>query len=90
MYSITGFDEKASAIRVWGLFGEMVTEGTIVVDREKKVIAMSSAYGEGFTEISVGTYSDNEATEHTLVYKGGVLFMTRDAKNQPVSGPKKE
>ena len=57
MYSITGFDEKASAIRVWGLFGEMVTEGTIVVDREKKVIAMSSAYGEGFTEISVGTCS---------------------------------
>jgi hypothetical protein len=89
MLAITGFDERANAIRQWGLFGDTVTEGTVVVDPEKKVSAWTSAYGDGYTEIQVSTYSDTEATDHALVYKQGVLFMTRDAKTYPISEPKK-
>lgn len=85
MYSIVGYDDKAQAVREWGLFGDTLTEGTMVVDSEKRVIAATSAYGDGFMEISAGCWSDSEESHHTLVYKGGVLFMTRDVKIRPVA-----
>jgi hypothetical protein len=91
MYAITGYDEKASAIRQWGLFGDTLTESTIVFEPEKKLSASTSRYGDGFEEISVGSCSDTEMTDHTLVYKDGILFMTRDVKTQPIRvGPKVE
>lgn len=84
MHTIVGYDEKALAIRQWGLFGDTLTEGTIVFDPEKKVVASAAAYGDGFTEISAGSCSEAEQSDHTLVYKDGVLFMTRDVKTRPI------
>ncbi len=86
MYAIAGYDEKASAIRQWGLFGDTVTQATVIFDLEKKVSASTSRYGDGFEEISVGKFSDAEMSDHTLVYKDGILFMTRDAKTRPIRG----
>ena len=84
MHAIAGFDEKASAVRQWGLFGDTLTEATLIFDPETKVSASTSRYGDGFMEISAGSCSDTEMTDHTVVYKDGVLFMTRDAKTRPI------
>ncbi len=89
MHAIAGYDEKASAIRQWGLFGDVLTEATVIFDPEKKLSASTSRYGDGFEEISVGSSSDAEMSDHTLVYKRGVLFMTRDAKTQPIRAEKR-
>lgn len=84
MYSIVGYDEKAAAIRHWGLFGETLTEATIVIDPKKQASASTARYGDGFEEITVETSSETEVCDHSLVYKNGVLFMTRDAITRPV------
>lgn len=86
--SILTYDEKASAVKVYGLYGEVVTEGTVVYDYEKKIYAITSNYGEDFKEITVGSYSDTESSDRTLVYKAGVLFMTREVKSHPIAAKK--
>lgn len=86
--SILTYDEKASAVKVYGLYGEVVTEGTVVYDYEKKIYAITSNYGEDFKEIIVGSYSDTESSDRTLVYKAGVLFMTREVKSHPIAAKK--
>lgn len=86
MYGIAGYDEKASAVRQWGLFGDTLTQATMIFDPVKKLSASTSRYGGGFEEISVGSSSDTEMSDHTLVYKDGVLFMTRDATTRPIRG----
>jgi hypothetical protein len=83
--SILGIDEKAKAYRHWGRFGDALTCSTVVYDFERKVSASTASYEPGFLEISVGTFSDDETSAHTLVYKGGVLFMTRDSKTKPIN-----
>lgn len=89
MHAIAGYDEKASAVRQWGLFGDTLTQATVIFDPEKKLSASTSRYGDGFEEISVGSSSDAEMSDHTLVYKDGILFMTRDAKTRPVGAGKR-
>jgi hypothetical protein len=84
MYSVTEYDEKASAIRLWGLFGNTLTQATMVFDLKKKISASTSTYAD-CVEISVGSSSTNEMSEHTLVYKSGTLFMTRDVKTIPLT-----
>ena len=84
LHSIVGYDEKASAIRQWGLFGDTLIEATIVFDPVTRVSASTSHYGDGFMEISAGSCSGTEMTDHTVVYKDGVFFMTRDAKTMPI------
>ena len=86
MYSIAGYDEKASAVRQWALSGDTVLESTMIFDSEKKVSASTSRYSPGFMEISAGTFSDKEMTDHTVVYKDGTLFMTRDSRTWPIDG----
>lgn len=88
MYAIVGYDEKASAIRVWGLFGDTLTEATMVFDPARKIYAQTGTYAGGFMEISVGSYSDKEMSNHTLVYKDGVLFTTRDVKTWSITRAK--
>jgi hypothetical protein len=83
-YAIVGYDEKASALRLWGLIGDTLTEATMIFDPETKISASTSRYGDGFMEISAGTCSDTEMTDHAVVYKDGALFMTRDAKTRPI------
>jgi hypothetical protein len=84
IYSIAEYDEQASAIRIWGLYGDKLTHATVVLDPEKKISATSAIYGD-FAEISVGSSSPDELSDHTLVYKNGILFMTRDIKIHPLA-----
>jgi hypothetical protein len=88
MESIMTYDEKASSYKVWAVFGETITEGHIVYDLQKKIYAMNSAYGDGFTELDVGSYNDKESYDKTLIFKQGVLFCTRESKSAPVIKPK--
>ncbi len=83
MTVISTFDEKASAYRNWALIGNVVTEQTTVYDFDKKIYATSSSYGDGFVEVGVGSYSDAAESSKTLVYKDGILFMTREVKVIP-------
>ena len=85
MNSIFTYDEKASALKTYGLYGELVTVATTVGDPRKKICAESSAYGDGFDEITVGSYSDAECSDRTLVYQNDVLFMTREVSTKPVT-----
>jgi hypothetical protein len=84
MNSMVTYDEKISAFKICAIYGDTVTEGTIVLDSEKKTYKTSSAYGDGFTEVGAGSYSDKENSERTLVYKNGALFMTREVKSKPL------
>ncbi len=84
IYSVAGYDEKASAIRVWALYGDTLIQSTMVFDTAKKISASTSSYDD-FMELSVGNSSTNELSDHALVYKDGVLFMTRDIKTRPAA-----
>jgi hypothetical protein len=85
MYSIAGYDEKASAIRLWAHFGDTLTEATMIFDSDRKISASTASYAGGFMEISVGSHSEKEMSDHTLVFKDGVLFMTRDVLTRPIA-----
>lgn len=84
MTSIATYDDEASALKTYGLFGETIAEGTLVYDSPKRIYAESSAYGDGFKETTVGSYSDTEDSAKSLVYQNGILVMTREAKRHPV------
>lgn len=88
MHSIMTYDENARCYKVWSLFGETITEGRIVYDLDKKIYAMDSAYGDGFTELGVGSFSNTEMSSRTFIFKKGVLFCTREVKTTPVAGDK--
>jgi hypothetical protein len=88
MNSILAYDEKASALKVYGLYGDnhagdIVTEGTAAYDYTKKTYTSISSYGDGFKETTTGSYTDTEDSAKTVVYKDGVLFMTREVKTRP-------
>jgi len=82
--AISTFDERASAYRTWSLIGNVVAEQTAVHDFDKKIYATSSSYGDGFVEVGAGSYSDAAESSKTLVYKDGVLFMTREVRVTPI------
>jgi hypothetical protein len=81
--AVIAYDEKASAIKSWGIAGGSLAVSTVVLDPEKKLTASSGTHGE-FMEISVGTYSQTESFSRVLVYKNGVLSLTRDARYWPI------
>ena len=88
MNAIATYDEKASALKVYGLYGnghggDVVTEGTAVYDYAKKTYTITSTYGD-FKETTTGSYTDTEDSAKTVVYKDGVLAMTREVKTWPV------
>jgi hypothetical protein len=83
MSSIMAFDEKASTLKVYGLYsdshgGDAITESAVVYDYAKKTYTGTSSYGDGFKEITTGSYNSTNDFSHTLVYKNGALFMTRE------------
>jgi hypothetical protein len=88
--SILVFDEKAQAYQNWGLIGDTPTHSTIIYDFEKGVLASTVSYQPGFVEISVQTFSNEEASAHTLVYRDGVLFLTRDSKTRPITKARRD
>jgi hypothetical protein len=90
MNAILTYDEKASALKVFGLFGDgyggdVVTCGTAVYDYAKKTYTITSSYGDGFKETTTGSYTDKEDFAKTVVNKNGFLFMTREARTIPVT-----
>jgi hypothetical protein len=89
MNAILTYDKKSSALKVYGLYddghgGDIVTEGTAVYNYAKKTYIVTSSYGDGFKETTTGSYSDTEDSAKTVVYKDGVLFMTREVKTRPL------
>jgi hypothetical protein len=86
-YAIVGYDDTASAIHEWGLFDGLLTESTVIFDYTNRVSASFALYGDGFKEVSVGTFSDTVMTDHTVVYKKDMLFMTRDSRTVPQKMP---
>jgi hypothetical protein len=84
MHCIVGYDQRASAIKQWGLYKDTVTEATMIFDTEKKLTASTSSYGGGFMEISISSASENEMSVHGRVFKNGVLFLTREVKTRPL------
>ena len=83
MRAVIVYDEKASAIKSWGIAGGSLVVSTVVLDAEKRITASSGTHGE-FMEISVGTYSQTESFSRLSVYKNGVLSLTRDARYWPI------
>lgn len=88
MNAILAYDETASALKVYGLYGngqggDIVTEGTAVYDYAKKTYTITSSYGDSFKETTTGSYTEAEDSAKTVVYKDGVLFMTREVKTRP-------
>jgi hypothetical protein len=81
--AVIAYDEKASAIKSWGTAGGSLAVGTIVFDPERRSSAFSGTHGD-VMQISVGTYSDTEAFSRMLVYKNGVLSLTREVRLWPV------
>jgi len=93
MNSILAYDKKASALKVYGLYGDghaddIVTEGTAVYEFARKTYTITSSYGDGFKETTTGSYTDREDSAKTVVYKDGVLFMTRKVKTHPIVAEK--
>ncbi len=89
MNTILTFDQQASALKVYSLYGDthggdMVIEATVVYDYARKIYATSSSYG-GFKEVTVGSYADSGSSDHTLVFKDGVLFLTREVHSMPAN-----
>lgn len=84
IHAIVEYDEKALAIRAWGLYGNTLTSAIIAIDAEKKTTAATASYAGGFTELSLGSFSKTETSERTWIYKDGVLFCTRDITSHPV------
>jgi hypothetical protein len=83
LQAVIGYDEKASAIKSWGIAGGDLVAGIVVFDPERRTTAFSSTHGE-VMQISVGTYSDMEGFSRMLVYKNGVLSLTREVRLRPV------
>ena len=88
MYSIVTYDVEASAVKTYGLYGDgeggnSVVEGTMIYDLSNRTYTANSAYGT-FTETTKGRYNDAEDVSHTIIYKDGALYMTRDATTWPV------
>jgi hypothetical protein len=81
--AVIAYDERASAIKSWGITGGSLAVSTVVLYPEKRLTASSGAHGE-FMEISVGTYSQTESFSRLSVYKNGVLSLTRDARYWPI------
>ena|ERR1043165_2708561 len=86
--SIMTYDETARRYKVWGLAEGKVIEGTMIFDLDKKTYATQAAYGDGFTELGLGSFSDTETFSRTFVYKNGALVNTREMKATPVLGGK--
>ena len=86
MNTIATFDEKEKTIKTWSCYGDVVVEGTEISDSAKRIYSGFSQYsseGGQFIEICVGSYSESEVSDHTVVLKDGKFFMTRDTKTTP-------
>jgi hypothetical protein len=88
MNSILAYDEKASILKSYGLYAnghgeDIVTEGVVAYNYAKKTYGITSSYGDGFNEITTGSYTATEDSAKTVVKKNGSLFMTQEVKTYP-------
>ncbi|HXT13432.1 MAG TPA: hypothetical protein VN873_17895 [Candidatus Angelobacter sp.] len=81
--SIMAYDEKVGCYKVWDLYGDTITHALMVYDVDKKIYSTSSTFGDGYSELGVGSYSDTNDRSHTVVLKNGILFSTRDVNVGP-------
>jgi hypothetical protein len=81
--AVIAYDEKALAIKSWGIAGGALAVSTVVLDPERRVVASSCTHGDSL-EISVGSYSATESFSRMSVYKNGVLSLMRDVSYRPM------
>lgn len=91
MNSIMAYDEAAKAVKVYGLYTDirgrdMLTAGTITYDRAKGTYRETSAFGNGFREITDGVHTAARDSAKSMVYQGGRLVLSREATTWPVRG----
>jgi hypothetical protein len=88
MSSIVGYDPKTATYKIWGKYGKSdgsgnrITESSATFDLQKKTYAITAAYDD-FTETGKGSYTDTEDLAQTLIYKNGVLVLTREVRSRP-------
>lgn len=88
--TIVAYDDKASALKNYALYnsgqgGDMIIEGTIIYDYAKKTYTIFSSYGDGFKEITNGSYTSKEDVARTAIYKNDVLVLNREVTTRPVT-----
>ena len=86
--SIMAFDQKASALKVYGLYddghgGDALTEAVVTYDFEIKAYSATSTYGDGFKEVTTGSYTSFSDFSRTVVFKNGAMFMVREVTAMP-------
>jgi hypothetical protein len=83
VYSVMAYDTASRAYKTWGLYGDVLTEATMTIDPLLKTTHSESTYGDGFREVSNGTFSDTEIVDRTVVYKAGAVFLKRESRTTP-------
>jgi hypothetical protein len=83
--SIMTFDDKASVYKGWATYGDKIIGGVSVYDFDKKIVSTFVDYGDGSSELTVGSYTGSESSDRTVILKNGVLFCTRESKTTPAN-----
>ena len=88
--TIVAYDKAASAIKNYALYnssqgGDTVIEGTIIYDYAKKTYTIFAEYGDGFKEITHGSYTAQADVAHTVIYKDNTLILSREVTTRPTS-----
>lgn len=90
MHSILTYTAEPSTLKTYSLFddghrGEILTEVTTRYDLVRKTYTGTSSYGDGFMETTTGSFTDKVDFSKTMVYKNGVLFLTREVTTRPTN-----
>jgi len=90
MNTILTFDEKASALKAYVLHknrqgSDIITEGSVAYNFATKTYAITVSSQGNITETTKGSYTDTEENAKTVIYKDGVLFLTREVTTWPVT-----
>jgi hypothetical protein len=80
MYSIVSYDPDSASLHQWSIYGDVVVDSVLNVDVGRNIYAQSSSYGDGFTELTVGSYTKSGSKEKTLVWRAGKLFLLREVE----------
>lgn len=84
MSSILTYDKKAGALKSYAFADGKLLAATITTDPKTKTFKAISSYGNGFTEVTEGSYSKTNDVERTVVKRNGDFFMSREVSTRPV------
>jgi hypothetical protein len=81
-YYVTMYDAEEAVIKNYALTDNgkgrpMISESRVYPDFTNKTYIAKAVYGD-FIESTTGSYTDTNEICKSLIYKNGVLFLTRD------------